>query len=434
MKNLGGVKLPHNKNTANSETVDFGLPKTIVIPMAQAMGAVPNLFLKRDDKVLKGQIIGNADAFMSAPIHSPVSGDVIDISDYLNPNGSHCKAVTIRPDGLQTLFETVKPPEITDKKSFILAVRDSGLTGLGGAAFPTHVKFSYDETKTPIDTLIINGAECEPYITADNRCFLEDTDDIIDGIKLCMKYLNIKRCIISIEDNKAEAIALMREKTADMKAVEVKVLPSLYPQGAEKVIIYKSTGRIVMEGELPANAGVLVLNVSTVSFISKYCKTGIPLTSKRLTLDGSAIKKNRGNYNVLIGTPISELLEFGGAEDVKTILYGGPMMGVPLYSPEQPVLKSTNAILAFDTDISDSKNTGGVSACIRCGSCTRACPLNLLPMRFETAYKTKDAKMLKKLKLSLCMNCGCCSFACPAHRPLAEINQLAKDFLRNAKI
>ncbi|MDR0986693.1 MAG: electron transport complex subunit RsxC [Ruminococcus sp.] len=426
MKNLGGVKLPHHKNTADSKTVDFGLPKLIRIPMAQAMGAVPNLYLKKDDKVFVGQKIGSADSFMSAPIHSPVSGDVIDISDYLNPNGSRCKAVTIRPDGEQTLFEEVRPPEITDKASFILAVRESGLTGLGGAAFPTHVKLSFDEKKTPIDTLVINGAECEPYITSDSRCFIEDTEDVLSGIKLCMKYLGIARCVIGIEDNKKEAIALMREKTAADSDIEIKVLPSLYPQGAEKVIIYKTTGRVVMEGQLPSNAGVLVLNVSTVSFISKYCKTGLPLTSKRLTLDGTALTKNRGNYNVLIGTPVAELLEFAGAENVKTLLYGGPMMGVPIYSPEQPVLKSTNAILAFNTDAALTEPI----ACIRCGTCSRACPLNLLPMRFETAYKVKDTKLLAKLKLPLCMNCGCCSYVCPANRPLTETNLLAKELLR----
>ncbi|MDR0904462.1 MAG: electron transport complex subunit RsxC [Ruminococcus sp.] len=429
MKNLGGVKLSHHKNTADSKTVDFGLPKLIRIPMAQAMGAIPNLFLKPDDKVFVGQKIGSADSFMSAPIHSPVSGDVIDISDYLNPNGSHCKAVTIRPDGNQTLFEEVRPPEITDRQSFTLAVRESGLTGLGGAAFPTHVKLSFDEKKTPIDTLVINGAECEPYITSDSRCFIEDTGDVLDGIKLCMKYLGIARCVIGIEDNKKEAIALMSAAISDSDNIEIKVLPSLYPQGAEKVIIYKTTGRIVQEGELPSNAGVLVLNVSTVSFIARYSKTGIPLTSKRLTLDGSAITKNRGNYNVLIGTPVAELLKFGGAENVKKILYGGPMMGVPLYSPEQPVLKSTNAILAFGEESKFIEPTN----CIRCGSCTRACPLNLLPMRFETAYKVNDTKLLAKLKLPLCMNCGCCSFACPAHRPLTETNLLAKELLRKRK-
>jgi electron transport complex protein RnfC len=426
MRSLGGIKLPHYKSTAGCETVEFGIPETIKIPMSQAMGAMPEPLVKKGDTVAVGQKIGSTDAFMSAPIHSPVSGEVTDIVDYINPNGVRAKAVIIKPDGLQTKAEGITPPEISDKQSFIYAVRESGLTGLGGAAFPTHVKLSFDELKTPIDTLIINGAECEPFITADNRCFLEDATDITDGILLCQKYLGIPHCKICIEDNKPEAIALMKKKTENINAIEVVTLPSKYPQGAEKVIIYHSTGRIVMEGELPSNAGVMVLNVSTVAFIAKYAKTGMPLTTKRITIDGSAVKKNRGNYNVYIGTPISEILRFAGAEAAKKILYGGPMMGTALFSPDQPILKSTNAILAFDEEEQYVEPTN----CIRCGSCTRACPLNLMPMRFETAYKTGDIEALKKLRLPLCMSCGCCSYVCPANRPLVETNLLAKELLR----
>jgi electron transport complex protein RnfC len=426
MRNLGGVKLPHHKNTSSSETVEFGLPEIIRIPMSQAMGAMPEPVVKKGDNVTVGQKIGSTDAFMSAPIHSPVSGEVTDIIDYINPNGVRAKAVVIKPDGLQTKCEGITPPEISDKQSFIYAVRESGLTGLGGAAFPTHVKLSFDELKTPIDTLIINGAECEPFITSDNRCFLEDATDITDGILLCQKYLGIPHCKICIEDNKPEAIALMKKKTENINAIEVVTLPSQYPQGAEKVIIYHSTGRIVMEGELPSNAGVMVLNVSTVAFIAKYAKTGMPLTTKRITIDGSAVKQNRGNYNVYIGTPISDILKFAGAEAAKKILYGGPMMGTALFSPDQPILKSTNAILAFDEEEQYIEPTN----CIRCGSCTRACPLNLMPMRFETAYKTSDVEALKKLRLPLCMSCGCCSYVCPANRPLVETNLLAKELLR----
>jgi electron transport complex protein RnfC len=427
MQKLGGVKLPHYKSTATCETAEFGLPEIIRIPMSQAMGAQPVPLVKKGDKVTVGQKIGSTDAFMSAPIHSPVSGEVTDVTDYINPNGARAKAVIIKPDGLQTKSPDILPPEISDKQSFIYAVRESGLTGLGGAAFPTHVKLSFDELKTPIDTLIINGAECEPFITADNRCFLEDSTDIIDGILLCQKYLGIPHCKICIEDNKPDAIALMKKKTAEINAIEIVKLPSLYPQGAEKVIIYHSTGRVVKEGELPSNAGVMVLNVSTAAFIASYAKTGMPLITKRITVDGSAVKQNRGNYNVYIGTPISDILKFAGAETAKKILYGGPMMGTAICSPDQPILKSTNAILAFDeNDLPEPEPTN----CIRCGSCTRACPLNLMPMRFETAYKAEDVKTLQKLKLSLCMSCGCCSYVCPANRPLVETNLLAKELLR----
>jgi electron transport complex protein RnfC len=394
--------------------------------MAQTMGAPCEVLVKKGDTVKKGQKIGDSSAFMSVPIHATVSGEIAEIFDYLNPDGRYCKAVKIVSDGNNTADETITPPEITDRQSLIYAVRESGLAGLGGAAFPTHVKFSFDPVKTPIDTLIINGAECEPYITADYRCFIEDSADIIDGILLVQKHLGIPHCKICIESNKPKAIALMREKCKNIPCIEIVVMPALYPQGAEKVVIYKGTGRIVGEGQLPSNVGVMVLNVSTAAFIARFARTGMPLVSKRLTLDGSAIKKNAGNYFVPVGTPIQNLLNFAEADAVKTVLYGGPMMGVSVFDTDQPILKSTNAILAFSEDISAPKP----SACIRCGQCMRSCPINLMPMRLEKAYRRKDTEDLKSLKLMLCMNCGCCSYTCPANRPLAEINQLAKELLR----
>jgi electron transport complex protein RnfC len=426
MKNLGGVKLRHHKNTKEFATQVFSAPALLLIPMAQTMGAPCEPIVQKGDTVKLGQKIADTQAFMSAPIHSPVSGEIVEISDYLNTDGRHCKAIKIAPDGLDEKSPDIKPPEITDRESLIYAVRESGLAGLGGAAFPTHIKFSYDAVKTPVDTLVINGAECEPYITSDYRCFLENSSDIIEGILLVQKILGIPFCKICIEDNKPDAIALMKKKTADSPCIDVVTMPSLYPQGAEKVVIYKGTKRIVCEGQLPVNVGVVVLNVSTVAFIAQYARTGIPLIKKRLTLDGTAIKKNAGNYLVPVGTPIKDLLDFGGATDFKTVLYGGPMMGVSIYDVNQPVLKSTNAILAFSEDITAPATTD----CIRCGKCMRTCPLNLMPMQLEKAYKAKDVEALKDLRLMLCMNCGCCSYACPAHRPLAEYNQLAKGLLR----
>ena len=216
----------------------------------------------------------------------------------------------------------------------------------------------------------------------------------------------------------------MKKKTAEIKSIDVVTLPSSYPQGAEKVIVYSATGRIVAEGELPSNQGVIVMNVSTASFISRYCRKGIPLVTRRLTLDGPAVTKNYGNYFVPIGTRVSELLEYCGAEKAEKVLYGGPMMGLCLYDTDQPVLKNNNAIIAYGK-VNEPKTTN----CIRCGSCISACPFNLMPVSIESAYKAKDVEALKDLKVMLCMNCGCCSYACPAHRPLAEINQLAKGLI-----
>lgn len=425
MNKLNGIKLRHNKNTRNCETADFPLPKSVIIPMSQHMGAPCKCTVKKGDTVTVGQKIGDTDAFMSAPVHSSVSGTVIGIDDFLLANGAVCEAAVIETDGLQTVCPDITVPEITDKQSLIAAVRESGLTGLGGAGFPTHIKLNYDAVKTPIDTLVINAAECEPYITSDYRELIERPTDIIEGILLVQKYLGIPICKLCIEDNKPEAIKLMQVKTADIKSIEVVALPSSYPQGAEKVIVYSATGRIVAEGELPSNQGAMVMNVSTVASIYRYTCNGMPLVSRRITVDGDAVTKNAGNYFVPIGTRVSEILDYCGAEDAKKVLYGGPMMGMCLYDTDQPVIKNNNAILAFREG-----RLPQTTACIRCGRCVRTCPLGLMPVMIESAYNENNVDELKRLKVMLCMNCGCCSYACPAHRPLAEINQLAKAMLK----
>ncbi len=424
MNKLNGIHLAHNKGTKKCETVDFPLPKSVIIPMSQHMGAPCDCLVKKGDEVTVGQKIGDSGAFMSAPIHSSVSGKVTDVTDYLLPNGSVCKAVVIETDGNQTVCPDLRPPVINDRQSLIAAVRDCGLTGLGGAGFPTHVKLNYDPAKTPVDTLVINAAECEPYITSDYRELMENPNDIIEGILLIQKYMGIPMCKVCIENNKPDAIELMKKKTAEIGSIDIVTLPSEYPQGAEKVIVYSATGRIVAEGELPSHQGVMVMNVSTVSHIYRYSQDGIPLVKRRITFDGDAVTENKGNYFVPIGTRVSELLAHGKAEDAKIILYGGPMMGMCLFDTEQPVTKTTNAILAFRNG--ESPKT---TACIRCGKCVRTCPFGLMPLMIEKAYNAKDVEELKKLKVMLCMNCGCCSYACPAHRPLAEINQLAKSLI-----
>ncbi len=421
MKKLKSIRLRHNKNTAHCATVDFPVPDEVIIPMSQSMGASCDCLVKKGDIVLKGQKIGDSNAFMSVPVHSPVSGTVRIITDYLLPDGKKCKAAIIDSDGEQTLSPELKPPVITDRTSFIAAVRESGLVGLGGAGFPTHVKLNYDAVKTPINMLIINGAECEPYITSDFREFMEEPADITEGILNVQKYLGIPNCKICIEENKPEAIKLMKSKTEFINSVEVVTLPSRYPQGAEKMIIYSASGRIVKEGELPSHQGVMVLNVSTVGFINRYLRTGVPLISRRVTLDGPAVTQNAGNYNVPVGTRIEKLIEYGGAGEIKKILYGGPMMGLCLYDPGQPVIKTTNAVIACKKAVMPK-----TTPCIRCGLCVKRCPMNLMPVSIQKAYEARDAKALDELKVLLCINCGCCTYICPAHRRLAENTQLAK--------
>ncbi|MBR3283658.1 MAG: electron transport complex subunit RsxC [Ruminococcus sp.] len=422
MKKLNGIRLKHRKNTENSQTVEMPLPSKVRIPMSMHMGAPCQPLVKVGDMVAVGQKIGDTEAPFSVPVHSGVSGKVTAVTDYRTAMGAVCKAVEIETDGLQTISEEVRPPEVNDKESFIKAVRESGSCGLGGAGFPTHIKLN---PKQKIDTLIINAAECEPYITADYREMIECPDDIIGGINLVKSMLGIKMAKLAIEANKPEAIKNFTEMAKNDDTIDIVTLPSSYPQGAEKVIIYNSTVRIVKEGELPADEGVIVINISTVAFLYRYMQTGMPLVTRRLTVDGNAVGEPK-NVRAVIGTSFREVMEFCKVEmdAVKKLIGGGPMMGMSIPDVEMPVVKTSNALLAIKTY--DERKT---SSCIRCGRCVRVCPMGLMPADIDRAYKTKNIEELKTLKVMLCMNCGSCTYVCPANRKLAETNQLAKTLI-----
>ena len=422
---LNCIRIPHKKNTENCETIRYTVPKTVSIPMCQHMGAPCEPLVSVGDEVKVGQKIGDSEAFMSAPVHSSVSGKVIEIENILFANGRECKSVKIECDGKQTVIEDVKPPVITDKASFINAVRESGCCGLGGAGFPTHIKLNFDENKTPVDSLVINAAECEPYITSDYREMMENPEDVISGIKTIQSILKIEKVYLCIESNKPKAIDLLSNMTSQDTSIKVVRLSCDYPQGAEKVIAYNATGRTVREGELPLNQGIIVINVSTVAFLNRYFKTGMPLTWRRITIDGDAVK-SPCNVKVPIGTSIAELLKFAECNEskVKKVLTGGLMMGMCVYDLNIPVVKTNNAVLALKKDKKSPQTN-----CIRCGRCINACPAGLMPTELEKAYNQKDADRLKSLRVNLCMNCGSCSYVCPAKRNLAETNQLAKLFV-----
>lgn len=425
MRKLNSIKLNHSKNTAEIKAVHLPVPSYVKIPMSMHMGAPCTPLVKKGDTVLVGQKIGDSDTFFSAPVHASVSGTVKDVSDYRLVNGLVCKAVEIEADGQQAMYECT-PPEIADKDSFLKAVRESGICGLGGAGFPTHIKLN---PKTEIDTLIINAAECEPYITSDYRQMLERPENVLGGIRLVMKYLGIPKTILAIESNKPAAIAEFQKLTENEHEIIIHELPSAYPQGAEKVIIHSTTGRVVMEGQLPSDQKVIVMNVSTAAFIYKYSQTGIPLINRRITVEGNAVKKP---VNVIapIGTMVSELLKFAetDTEKMDKLIAGGPMMGSCLINAETPVVKTSNSFLAIK-DYSEPVTT----ACIRCGRCVRACSMNLMPLEMEKAYHRKDISALASLKVNLCMNCGACTYVCPANRKLAETHQLAKAILPKKK-
>ena len=403
------------------------LPSKIVLSMGQHIGAPASPAVAKGDQVYVGTIVGKSGGFVSSDIHSGVSGTVSEITTITAPNGATQTAVVIVPDGEQKVDPAIAPPEVTDYKSFVDAIRASGLVGLGGAGFPTAVKLS-PKNLDEIDTLLIKGAECEPNITSDNRCFLEDTHHVLGGIKAVMKYLNIPKCIIGIEGNKPEAIAKMKA-AIDAPGIEVKQLPCRYPQGAEKVLIENCTGREVPFPGLPSDVGVIVMNVTSVAFVSKYLETGMPLTTKRLTVDGDIVKEPK-NVEVLIGTPIQELLDFCGGLTAQPgkVLYGGPMMGTCVADLSQPILKNNNAVLAFSEKLARlPKKTN----CIHCGRCVNACPLGLAAKDIVKAYDNGNVELLQELNADMCMSCGTCSFVCPAKRPLAPSIALAKIMMKN---
>lgn len=421
-----GARAPHFKNTADSPTVEMPVPSRIVLPMGQHVGAPAIPTVAKGDRVFVGTVVGRPDGHISAAIHSGVSGVVESIAAYTAPNGAVQTEVVILPDGKQTVDPSVKPPVVTDLESLREAVRASGLVGLGGAGFPTAEKLSGKHVGQ-IDVLVVNGAECEPYVTSDNRCMEEETEHIVHGIRLLMKYLQIPRCVIGIESIQKANIKKLTAATAGMP-VEIKKLPCTYPQGAEKILIETCTGREVPLHGLPSDVGVLVMNVTSVAFIAAYLETGMPLVKKRLTVDGDAVK-HTCNVSVIVGTPIREVIDFCGglAEQPGKVLYGGPMMGICVEDLDQPVLKNNNAILVLSEKRSRLPQP---TACIHCGRCTNACPLGLSAKEIVQAYEEKDVALLRALHADLCMNCGTCSFVCPAKRPLAPSVALAKILLR----
>ena len=430
-KRLNGVHVPHYKNTTKSEPKRIPTPAQVIIPMSMHIGAPAKVLVKVGQEVKVGEKIGEAGGFVSAPIHSSVSGKVKMIDEVQMANGSRSPAVVINTDGLQEVSPDVKPPEVTDLPSFTNAVRESGLVGLGGAGFPSSVKLSPKDPST-IDVLLINGAECEPFITSDFRTMVDDGEHIIKGINYVRKYLGHKKAVIAIEDNKPQAIKHLKELASKEEDIEVVALPASYPQGGEKVLIYNVLGRIVPQGKLPSDVGVIVMNVTSTAFLAKYMETGMPLVEKCLTVDGTAVA-NPQNVIAPIGTPYKDIFDFCGGfkSEPKKVLMGGPMMGIAIPSLDLPMVKNNNAVLAFAKDEALLPPT---TACIRCGKCIAACPMNLEPVELEMAYQKKDAVKLKELKVDLCMECGCCSFVCPARRDLVLNNKLAKALVKEMKV
>ena len=450
MRNLGKVHAPHCKNTALMKPEPIPIPAEVKLPMSMHSGTPAKPVVAAGDYVKVGQVIGEASGFVSSPVHASVSGTIKSIDTFDGITGERAVSITIASDGKQTPWEGITPPEVTNLAEFLEAVRNSGVVGLGGAGYPTAPKFTLKET-VKLDYILVNGAECEPFITSDTRTMTDETDYVWEGVLEMKEYLKPKNIIICIEKNKPEPIKKLQALCAKYKdigakqtrpdqteveqtggvqtQISVKVLPSLYPQGERKVLVYNVTGRIVPEGGRLPDVGCIVVNCTTVATFAKYIKTGNPLVSRCVTVDGSAVK-NPKNVIAPIGTPVRELFEYCGGlkEDVKKIILGGPMMGtsIPNLDLQIPIVKITGAVLAFsakDAEVPES------TPCLKCGRCMFKCPMSLMPPKIEEAFELKKPEHLKKFKVNMCAECACCAYSCPAKRPLMQVMMLAKNML-----
>lgn len=424
---LLGIRVPHRKGTKDSPVVRMNCPQTVNIPMSMHIGKPATPTVKVGDLVKVGTKIGEADGYISSNIYSSVSGKVVKLDEYVMFNGLISASVVIESDGEMTADESIAPPTVNSKEDLIEAVKNAGIVGLGGAGFPTHVKLDVDPER--IDYLVINGAECEPYVTSDTVTMLTRGDDMAFALKELNRHLGIKNVIIGVESaNKKSAEAMQKlAQSIEGFSVKVKVLPDVYPQGGEKVLVYHTTGRRILADKLPIDVGCIVLNCTSLAAIGSYLKTGMPLVEKCVTVEGGAVRQPQ-NVIAPIGTSFNDLFEFCGGLTSRPakLIYGGPMMGITVKTVDAPILKNTNAILALTKKEAKLPKT---TACIRCGACVNTCPFGLAPVGIAEAYGKKDLDALVSLSVKSCMECGCCSFVCPANRPLVQINKLSKQFI-----
>ncbi|MGN0324455.1 MAG: electron transport complex subunit RsxC [Oliverpabstia sp.] len=426
----GGVHPSERKEYSEHIALEkFPEPKTLVISMSQHLGAPANPIVQVGDTVKVGQKIGEAAGFISAPVHSSVSGTVVAVEPRMHATrGSEVMAVVIESDGKDTLDESVKPNKDLDSLTpdeIINIVREAGIVGMGGAGFPTCVKL---KPAKPVDTILLNGCECEPLLTADHRVLLEFADDIIYGLKAILKTTGAEKGLIVIEDNKPDAIELMQAKVADLDNIEVVVAKTKYPQGAEKTLIKRVMGRQVPRGGLPADVGVIVDNISTVKAISDAIQTGMPLIERVATVTGEKIK-NPGNYIVKIGTSVKELIDYcgGTTDDDVLIKMGGPMMGFALSDLNVPMMKGSNGIIAIDTDQTAEQ------PCIKCGRCVDVCPMELSPLYFAKYADEENWQGMKDKNVMDCVECRCCEYICSSKIPLVTKIKAGKNAVRGMK-
>lgn len=431
----GGVHPPERKSLAESMPVEvLPTPRLISVPLLQHLGAPCDALVKNREEVEIGQVIGRSEAPISAPVHASVEGTMAKPSVATLPNGRHVASLPIKVAAEQSLegrdlFEdhfggswpTAGLGEHTPE-SITAAVREAGLVGMGGAAFPTWVKLTQNPER-PVDTLLVNGCECEPYLTADNRLMIEAAPPIISGALLAAQAAGAESIVVAIEDNKPEAIAAMRE-AAEGTGIEVSSIPTKYPQGAEKQLVLVTLGRTVPRGGLPLDVGVVVVNVGTAAAISRAVLRGKPLTHRIVTVSGDGIATAK-NVLVPIGTAYRDVIEFAGGlrGEAARVIAGGPMMGFTLGQFGVPVTKGTSGITVLTHD---NLRQAEETACVRCGRCVDVCPMALVPTKIALAARFGSWELVERFHADACMECGCCAFECPAQIPLVQLIRLGK--------
>ena len=422
----GGVH-PHDSKalSAHKPIKEAPLFDTYQVIMHQNIGAPPELLVKKGDEVKKGSLLCKASGFVSVPLHAPTSGTVKAIDKVSGPTGIHVPCIVIEADGNDEWdrpFEPIPDWQTADPAVLKQRVWDAGIVGRGGAGCPAHVKLSPPEDKT-IDTIILNGAECEPYLTADHRLMLEDAENVVIGAAIIARIIGLETAVIGVENNKPDAIAELN-KIASKYNIKVQSLPVNYPQGAEKQLIYAITGREVPVGKLPMDVGCVVQNVASASAMADAVVKGIPSIERITTVTGKPLV-DPGNWKLRIGTPVEKVLELAGGitEQPAKLLLGGPMMGIAQRSLEVTIMKNTSGVLLIAQD-EVSQYTS--EPCIRCGRCVDCCPMQILPATISQAVENKRFDWAEKLNVMACIECGSCSYSCPSHRPLNQHFKRAK--------
>ncbi|MGB0723588.1 MAG: electron transport complex subunit RsxC [Gammaproteobacteria bacterium] len=434
----GGLHPAEHKDESTQRPIQtVPLPERLYLPLQQYSGSPAQAMVKPGQRVLKNKRLSDASSGLSAPLHAPTSGTVIAIEDrpFPHPSGLSAPCIVLEPDGRDEIRVAPHCPDpmTRDPDGVADCVRRAGIVGLGGAVFPTHAKIHGHRGYDHIHTLIINGAECEPYITCDDMLMRERPDQVLDGIRIIRHAVLAKRCVIGIEENKPEALEALRNalERLDMdRDIEICVVPTVYPSGGERQLIQLLTGKEVPSGGLPLDIGVVCVNVGTAAAVSGALRGFQPLTRRIVTVTGSGVR-NPGNYDVAIGTPVSELIAAAGGytDTVKHLVMGGPMMGIALADDSMPVVKATNCIIAAAEG--EFREPEPAMPCIRCGYCAEHCPVNLLPQQLYWYSKAKDFEKVEEYRVFDCIECGVCSYVCPSHIPLVDYFRYGKSELRN---